>query len=264
MALAEVSVLMRKLRANITACFQFGAAAFALALMASTAPAAAQTAAEVSCGGLANAFGPFDYRSDHFKLPPGDQYPYAYKLNLVEIAHFTPEVEALLRGKSTHLPGPDIDYTLRAFPNHHRALITLSRLAERTKIPAPAGLPRPIECYFDRAVRFVPDDSIVRLIFANYLIRRARLPEARGHIEAALRVAGDNPFTHYNIGLSFFEAGDHAAALTQAHRAMALGFPRADLKQKLVAVGRWTDPVADVAAAAASSPAAAASAGAPR
>lgn len=214
--------------------------AMSLAALASTA--AGQPLASGSCGGLANAFGPFDYRADHFKLPPGDQYPHAYKLNLVEIAHFTPEVEALLRGKSTHLPGPDIDYTLRAFPNHHRALIALSRLADRTKAPAPAGLPRPLECYFDRAIRFASNDAIVRLVYANFLIRRDRVPEARTHIDAALNVAGDNPFTHFNVGLSYLEAGDHAAALKQAHRAMALGFNRPDLKQRLTELGRWSDP----------------------
>ena len=53
----------------------------------------AQSGAEVNaCGGLNNAFGPFDYRPEHFKLPVGDPYSYAYKLNLVEIAHFTPKV----------------------------------------------------------------------------------------------------------------------------------------------------------------------------
>lgn len=217
-------------------------AAITLASAALTNPVAAQVAADASCGALANAFGPFDYRVDHFKLPPGDPYPHAYKLNLVEGAHFTPEVEALLRGKSTVLPGPDLDYTLRAFPNHHRALIALSRLADRTKLPAPAGLPRSIECYFDRAVRFVPTDPIVRLIFANYLVRRDRMSEARTHLEAALFAAGDNPFTHFNIGLVYLDAGDHEAALKQAHRAMELGFPRVDLKEKLTALGRWSDP----------------------
>lgn len=212
-------------------------------------PAHAQSRVEVhACGGLANAFGPFDYRPDHFKLPPGDQYPYAYKLNLVEIAHFTPKVEALLSGQSTHTPGPDIDYTLRAFPNHHRALASLIRLSERSKEPAPAGLPRSIECYFDRAARFVPEDVIVRLLYANFLFKAGQAPAARRQVDQAVRLAGDSPFTNYNIGLVCLEAKEYDLALRQAHRALALGFTRLELKEKLVAAGRWAEPAVAPAA----------------
>ena len=60
---------------------------------------------------LHNAFGPFDYRTATKD-----------KLKLVESYHFTPKVESLIGGQSGTL-GADIDYTLRAFPNHPRALL---------------------------------------------------------------------------------------------------------------------------------------------
>ena len=62
------------------------------------------------CGALQNAFGPFDYRTER-----------GYNLDVVESYHFTPPVEALIRGSSGTIGG-DLDYTLRAFPNHDRAL----------------------------------------------------------------------------------------------------------------------------------------------
>ena len=53
--------------------------------------------------------------------------------HLVEGAHFSRENELLIRGTSQDRPGPDIDYTLRAFPNHPRALKSMMDLALREK-----------------------------------------------------------------------------------------------------------------------------------
>ena len=51
---------------------------------------------------------------------------------LVEHAHFPIHVEHLIRGHSGHLAS-DISYTLNAFPNHYRALISAVRYAEKSK-----------------------------------------------------------------------------------------------------------------------------------
>lgn len=208
---------------------------------------------EGACGGLANAFGPFEYRPDHFKAQPGDTASHADKLRIVEINHFNAGVETQLRGMTGAHVGGDLDYTLRAFPNHHRALATLLRLAERSKDPAPGGLPRPLECYFNRATRFAPNDPIVRLLYATFLIRNGRIGDARPQIDYARGLAGNNAFTHYNVGLMYADAGDWDAALAQAHRAAAMGFTRATLKQRLQKAGKWVEPSADAAAQAAAS-----------
>ena len=195
------------------------------------------------CGSLAQSLGPFEYRYDRFKPAPGDQEGYLPKLRIVESNHFTPEVETLTRGKtSTTGPQLDLDFVLRAFPNHHRALAALIRLWERTKSPQPGDLPRPVECYFERAVRFQPDDTTARLLYATFLHKDKRLPEALEQLKRAKYYAADNAFTHYNIGLVFLDAGEPGEALVQAHRAMSLGFERTGLKDKLVALGRWQDP----------------------
>lgn len=208
------------------------AAPWALAAAQSTTP----------CGELRNAFGPFDYRTER-----------GPNLAIVENAHFTASIDAL-----TYSPfydvGGHIDYTLRAFPNHHRALLTMTRLAERLATDKPRGANYTVSCYYDRAVRSAPDDTIARMLFARYLAKAGKKDEARFHLATAERMAGDNPFTHYNLGLVYLEMADYANALRQEHLARALGFSRDDLRDALVKAGKWVDPPATAASDAATGP----------
>lgn len=185
-----------------------------------------------ACGPLnpPGQYGPWDYRTDGDRLP------------IVLGAHFTPEVESLVRGKSGYL-GADIDYTLRAIPNNHRALIAMMRLGAREKTPQPSGSRYPVECWFERALRFRPDDSIVRMIYSTYLANQGRIDNAKCQLKAATAYAKDNAFTHFNIGLHYFDLKDYEQALVQAHKAMSLGFPRTDLRDKLQGVGKWIEPI---------------------
>jgi hypothetical protein len=185
-----------------------------------------------NCGSISmeGQFGPFDYRSD------------TSKLGVVETHHFTPVVEALIRGSTNTLPGGDLDYTLRAFPNHHKALLSMMRYGEKMKSPQPSGAGYPVECYFERALRFRPDDSIVRMIYSTYLGNQGRIDNAKGQLKAATGYAKDNAFTHFNIGLHYFDLKDYDQALVQAHKAISLGFSRTDLRDKLQGVGKWIEP----------------------
>lgn len=226
----------------------------ALPLLAALACAVLPVQAQVSesaCGDpFVNNHGPFDYRTER-----------GPKLKIVEDYHFNSKVESLIGGQSGSIEG-DLAYTLRAFPNHHRALISMKNLALRMKSAKRGPETLPLECYFVRALRFRPDDTLVRLIYAQFLSASARKPEAVGQLDQAAAAAKDNPFSHYNIGLVYLEAGDYDKALAQAHRAMALGFERPEIKQRLQAVNRWSDPAPPAGAASAPQPAAsAASAG---
>lgn len=213
---------------------------------------------ENPCGELTNAFGPFDYRPDHFKATPGEQNTYAFKLNLVESAHFTLPVQRLVAGNTSTKPGQDLDYTLRAFPNNHRALVTVMNAAQRYSDASEIRLPRSFECYFERALRFAPDDVVARLLYASFLIQKKKVDDAKKQIDYSAMLAGDNAFTHLNVGMTYFDAGDYDSALKQAHIAAELGSSRQDLKQRLKAIGRWSEP--EAASPAASEPAPAASA----
>lgn len=201
------------------------------AVLAGLAASAAAQSAPPPCGSLDNAYGPYDYRTDRDKL------------QIVEVAHFTPPVETLLRGERGHL-SQDIDYTLRASPNHHRALASMTRLAERQKVDKVAGASWDVDCYYIRALRFRGNDTTVRMLYATYLHRQGRTEEAHKQLNVAREFAQDNPFTHYNLGLVYFDIGSHEQALASAHKAMALGFPRTELKDKLAAAGKWAEPAA--------------------
>lgn len=196
------------------------------------------------CGPLTNAFGPYDYRTVR------DQ-----RLTVVEHHHFNSNVELLIRGQTDSI-GADLFYVLRAFPNHHRALITLARLAKRSKAMTIPKMEYPVECFFERAVRFRRDDTTARMLYASFLHDNGRSDEALKHIDEAIAIAPDQPFTQYNAGMMLMDFGAHERALVQAHKAMALGFERNDLRLRLEAAGKWQDPasVAPVSTHPASSP----------
>jgi hypothetical protein len=184
------------------------------------------------CGPIANAYGPFDYRTQRGKLV------------IVEQHHFKPHVEALIRlpGLSGVSLGGDIDYTLRASPNHHRALVAMMQYGNRLKLPKVPGADYPVECYFDRAIRFAPDDPIVRMLFARYLIDQRRPEQAERQLDYVGRDVGDNSLTLFNLGLLYMELRRFDKALEYAHRAKALGSVRPELEEQLRTAGQWRDP----------------------
>lgn len=192
--------------------------------------ALAQTSS-LACGELRSGYGPFDYRTTRGE-----------KLDVVERYHFTPEVEALIRGKSSIHIGQDLSYTLGTFPNHHRALMSMMLYGQKLKTPQPPQTQYSVECYFLRALRFRPDDATVRLMYANFLSVNSRAPEATKELEQVEKGAMDNPFTHYNIGLIYLDMKEYEKALTQAHKAFALGFRQTGLRDKLMAAGQWRAP----------------------
>jgi tetratricopeptide (TPR) repeat protein len=206
------------------------------ACLAAPVLAAAQAAAPHPCGDpFRNHFGPWDYRS-------------AERANvaIVEKHHFTPGIEAMIQPVNTTMRemAQDVQYTLNVFPNHHRALLTMARLSDKHLADPPPGSAYSVDCWFDRAIRFRPDDTVVRSLYALQLAKRKRLPEAEAQLEAAVAAAKDNPLSHYNIGLVYFDIGNPERALAQAHKAMAMGVGRTELADKLKAAGKWRDPPA--------------------
>lgn len=187
------------------------------------------------CGPLYSSgqYGPYDFRHDKDKLP------------IVIGAHFTPDVEALIRGKTNSTPGGDIDYTLRAIPNHPNALLAMMRLGEKVKSQQPRDSRYTVECWFERAIRFRPDDHVVRMIYTTFLTKNNRKAEAMQQLDIVLNAAKDSPFTYQNVGLLYVDLGEYDKALVQAHKAIELGLNRPDLREKLQSIGKWVDPTVD-------------------
>lgn len=187
---------------------------------------------EAECGNpFRNHFGPFDYRT----ASKADK-------DLVERAHFTPKVESLRGGNTTMTAGGDMAYTLNVFPNHHRALLAMIKLGQKEKTNRPRDFGYSIECRFDRAERFAPNDAVVKSLHGVYLMQKGLYQDARKKFEEALELSGDNANIHYNLGLAYFELKDYDKALASAHKAYQLGFQLPGLRNKLEKAGKWREP----------------------
>lgn len=210
----------------------------ALALMSCSTllwfqPAHAQQLA-MGCGTLKNHFGPFDYR-----YPTSVRTEFGDAHKMVEGAHFTPQVENLIRGQKAVEPGPDIDYTLRAFPNHHRALLSMSRLALRSDSRTPPRMRYSAVCWFERAIAFAPDDGMVKVLYGQHLLKVGSKAEAIKQFDAAEPLAEGSANIHYNLGLAYLDLNRFDDALRHAHQAYALGFPLPGLRDRLKRAGQW-------------------------
>ena len=185
-----------------------------------------------ACGPLQNHFGPYDYRTN------------TDKHNLVERYHFTPDVEQLRKGSTAPHVGGDISYTLKVFPNHPRALDAMARLSELQKQPIPSGSPYSVDCWFERAMRFRPDDLRVKLVYGLHLLRVGKNQEAVKYFEMAKGGERPDANLYYNLGLAYVKLGKFDAALESAHIAYGLGFPLPGLRNQLVRAGKWREPAA--------------------
>ena len=189
----------------------------------------ASSLANDACGPLDNAFGPFDYRT----AP-------AATINVVERFHFTEKVASLRGGQSAPLGG-DLSYTLRAFPNHPQALLSLSRLALREKAYQIAYMPYPVECWFERAARFRPNDPIPPMIAGTYFARLGRTTEALAELDRAAGLGDDDANLNYNLGLGYLEVKKYDKAMEHARQAYAAGFPLPGLRDRLIKAGAWKE-----------------------
>lgn len=186
--------------------------------------------AGLPCRGGEQGYGPYDY-TRRAQLPQ--------QLEVVENYHFTPNVERLLGGKS----GPvlaDIDYTLRAFPNHHRALYALIRAATepgRLQRPGMGVMKTPPECYLQRAQAFSPKDGHVALLYGLYLHKLGKLTDAEPHYRQAVKLMPRSAEAYYNLGLLLTDLEKFAQAVPVAKKAYAYGYPLAGLKRRLAAAG---------------------------
>jgi tetratricopeptide (TPR) repeat protein len=83
---------------------------------------------------------------------------------------------------------------------------------------------------------------VVRVVYARFLSKQKRNDEAAQQLEAAIGYVKDNPLSHYNIGLAYFDMGQYDKALVQAHKALALGLDRTELVDQLKAANQWQEP----------------------
>ncbi len=182
------------------------------------------------CLGENENFGPFDYLQ---------RQSLQGQLNIVESYHFTPEVEQLIRGKTGDSPLGDLDYTLRAWPNHHRALYSviqhrINTFKQNTHLRYP-----PAECYLQRAMRFSSKDTTVHMLYGILLQRTGRREQALKEYERACELDPNNVQAKYNLALLLVELKRYSEAKDYADKLYGRGFPLPGLRDKLKAAGQW-------------------------
>lgn len=190
-----------------------------------------------ACGDLKNHYGPFDYR----KASEAGK-------DLVERAHFTPKVENLIGGNTSMTPMGDLNYTLRVFPNHPRALNAVSKyeIKKQQQSQQEGKYYRPeaegglsAECYFDRAIRWRPNDPNVHLIYGIHLHRTGDLNRALSEYKISEKLQPNSADLQYDLGLLYFDMKQYNIAKEHAKKAYQLGYPLPGLRKKLISMGQW-------------------------
>lgn len=210
-----------------------------------------QSIISAECGQLDNHYGPFDHRVTKSRIE---------FLPRVEDAHFTDVTYKLAvagaeyelyrklfkfgpnaggNKKNTSIPA-DLDYTLRAFPNHPKALYAMSEYQRKRGKP----MYRPYndinyrvsDCYYQRARKFVVDDYLVYMLYGIQLYKEKKHKESLVEFEKAEKLSVDNSELVYNKGLLLFAMKRYEEANEYAIRAANLGYPLDGLRRKLNAI----------------------------
>lgn len=196
------------------------------------APWTGDTILGAPCSGKSQGYGPFDYLHRH-RLKND--------LHLVESAHFNSNVESLVSGaKRGRALEWDIDYTLRAWPNHHRALyaVVRYRLHKGSYINAHLS---PAECYLQRAINYSPSDGTSYMLYGLLLHKLNQSEKALIQYRKAHELQPLDAQTTYNLALLLTELGHYDEALEHAHHLYRYKFPLIGLKTKLQKKDAWKE-----------------------
>ena len=161
-------------------------------------------------------------------------------IDFVEVRHFPDNVERLVRGERGTIGG-DIAFTLRVFPNHPRALRSAAEWTRRNGGVMPKDMHYTLQCWFDRAIAYRPDDAQVRVLWAFELIKSKQTAAALEQTIVAEELAKGNPTLHYNVGLLYFELKQYDKSMANAKIAYEQGFNLPGLKDKLTKAGQWRE-----------------------
>lgn len=158
-------------------------------------------------------------------------------LRTVEINHFDADVRQLRKGETAPLPH-DLDFVLRAFPNDYEALNAMASWQLANKGSAAARGYWTADCYFLRAISFRPNDWKVHYVYAIFLDKARRLPEAAEQYAIAEKDGGSGPDFYYNRGLFEVDAGNLEKARDYARKAREAGNTLPGLAQRIAQAER--------------------------
>lgn len=157
----------------------------------------------------------------------------AGRLKIVEDYHFNSDVRSLRKGQSGTVAG-DLDFVLRAVPNHYEALSAMGRWQALNGPPKTSdGAAERAGCYMARAIEFRPTDARLHLIYGVYLHQTKRLADAEQQYLKAESIGGGDAEVYYNLGLLMVDMGNLKRAQQYADKAYAMGYPLPGLRNKL-------------------------------
>lgn len=199
-------------------------------------------AGEMECGALTTHFGPWDFYDPANHKRTGAAFQ--GRVKIVTGKHLTKNMLRLKRGSTALDIMQDLDYTLRAIPNHPQALDLASRFSYQRSISESfkkrqKKLTLTAECYFDRAFRLTPTRAEVWMIYGIHNHRFKNYKKAISNYLKANKLGLDSPEINYYLGLSYFADADYDNARKQATKAYDGGYPLEGLKNKLVRINQW-------------------------
>lgn len=196
------------------------------------------------CGVLQNHgdIGPWDYFDPSSSASTGAD-PMG-RIKRVENVHFKQGIRSLnIKQNGIEQLTAEITYTLSVFPNHPEALLAITRLEKMAggKLPQrSADIYKPkisAYCFFDRALRFRPDQPGTRFTYAIYLHQQGKYAEALHHYQFAETEFENNLFFQYNMGLLYSDMKNWTKAAEYAERAYSGGAVFPGLRQRLEKAG---------------------------
>jgi len=183
------------------------------------------------CQGSRIPFGPYDYR---------ERKKYPGQIFITEEYHFTKRIENLQQDSTTSAIN-DIQYTLMAWPNHHRALYSAFqfRKTARGQWPQNANSATPVECHLMRAINFAPTDPVPYMIQGMLLSDFGKYEDALKSFQEANKLMPNDVITQYNMGLTMVVLKMYKEAVKVAQQVYSTDFPLPGLKDELTAAGYW-------------------------
>jgi tetratricopeptide (TPR) repeat protein len=202
-------------------------------------------------------FGPLDYYTTK-----------SSNIALVERYHMGIVIAEAKRLKDDCSLWHNLDYTLRAIPNHPQALQEMANYLERgvscykpeasadlygTASDLLKGRWRTIDAedYFRVALNFMTRDTHViprhaetHVLYADWLRKKDRMNDAMEQYNAARALKPGYANTYYGLGMLYLDQMNVAKAAENARKAYSLGKPPTDLRERLVAAGAWPAPTA--------------------
>ena len=205
---------------------------FSAYLNAAQAPWVGADLKGFSCTGGTQGYGPYDYTktNEREKIPIVEQY------------HFPKNTEYLIKPVQGNFAG-DFDYTLRAVPNHHRALLSLTRyqIQLNTKLKNTQKPFSPVECYFQRAINFSPRDATTRALYAYYLHKVGQNEQAMKFYDQAASMSPDSTKILYSFSLFLLDIKKYDKAVEIAHKVYKDKKAPDALKNKLIKLKLWNN-----------------------